>query len=322
MADIVQPHDRFLKALLSDPQTAGTLLRERLPKEISELLSPEPPELVDGSFVDEELHSHLSDRLFKAKTINGRTALLYVLIEHKSVPDPRIDWQLLKYMVEALKQWEREHPDWKRLPAIVPFTFYHGAAEWRVPTEFQALVDAEDGWRPYLLNFQNIVLDLGRIEDQRLSNEPRLKVWLLVMKYAPRHAQQEEIKEVLIEALSAIPEELPYVMPYMVERFERYGEQDLREIIRAVMPEEEEKMMSQFAQEVIAKEKPEWAQMVRQEGRQEGEATMLLHQLQQCFGSLPSWATEKVQSADQATLETWGIRIFKAQSLEELFADQ
>ena len=51
MSDVAQPHDRFLKTLLSNPETAGTLLRERLPKEVAELLSPEPPELVDGSFV-------------------------------------------------------------------------------------------------------------------------------------------------------------------------------------------------------------------------------------------------------------------------------
>ncbi|MEO5367349.1 MAG: Rpn family recombination-promoting nuclease/putative transposase, partial [Magnetococcus sp. WYHC-3] len=63
MTDLAQPHDRFLKALLSAPETAGALLRERLPREIAEMLSPEPPELVEGTFVDEELHAHLSDRL-------------------------------------------------------------------------------------------------------------------------------------------------------------------------------------------------------------------------------------------------------------------
>ncbi|MBF0341522.1 MAG: Rpn family recombination-promoting nuclease/putative transposase [Magnetococcales bacterium] len=52
MTDILHPHDRFLKALLSNPETAGTLLRERLPKEVVEVLSSDPPELVEGSFVD------------------------------------------------------------------------------------------------------------------------------------------------------------------------------------------------------------------------------------------------------------------------------
>ncbi|MBF0164715.1 MAG: Rpn family recombination-promoting nuclease/putative transposase, partial [Magnetococcales bacterium] len=89
---MLHPHDRFLKALLSNPATAGTLLRERLPKEVVAVLSTDPPELVEGSFVDEALRAHLTDRLYRVKTVTGRTALLYVLIEHKSSPDARIGW--------------------------------------------------------------------------------------------------------------------------------------------------------------------------------------------------------------------------------------
>ncbi|MBF0382355.1 MAG: Rpn family recombination-promoting nuclease/putative transposase [Magnetococcales bacterium] len=67
-----------------------------------------------------------------------------MLIENKISPDPRIGWQLLKYMVEALKQWNLENEGLELLPAIVPFTFYQGEAEWKIPEEFLALVDMED----------------------------------------------------------------------------------------------------------------------------------------------------------------------------------
>ncbi|MBF0283542.1 MAG: Rpn family recombination-promoting nuclease/putative transposase [Magnetococcales bacterium] len=143
-----------MKTLLSDPERAGTLLRERLPKAVGKLLSPEPPELVDGTFVDEELRAHLTDRIFKARTISGRVALLYCLIGHKSSPERRIAWQMLRYIMRILEQWEREHPDWTLLPAIIPFVFYHGEQEWQIPGEFLALVDAEEEWRPILLNFR------------------------------------------------------------------------------------------------------------------------------------------------------------------------
>ena len=67
MTDIAQPHDRFLKTLLTTPETAGALLRERLLKEVAGLLSLDPPELVDGSFVDEGTCDHLTDRLWRAR---------------------------------------------------------------------------------------------------------------------------------------------------------------------------------------------------------------------------------------------------------------
>ncbi|MBF0271528.1 MAG: Rpn family recombination-promoting nuclease/putative transposase [Magnetococcales bacterium] len=320
MTDMIHPHDRFLKALLSNPDTAGTLLRERLPKAVVEVLSPDPPELMDGSFVDEELRAHLTDRLYRVKTITGRAALLYVLIEHKSAPDARIGWQLLKYLIEALKQWERENPEWKHLPAIIPFVFYHGSAIWRIPDEFLALVDAETGWRPYLLNFRFTVLDLGRIDDRQLSRQPSLRAWLLAAKYATRDGQQIEVKELLVEALVGIPDEdFRFLMRYVVETYRSYDEPMVREIIRRVRPEEEEKMMSMFAQDMIAKGERRGRQIGRQEGRQEEAASMLLKQMRRKFGQIPDWVAAKVNSADLERIEAWSDNFVFANSVDEVF---
>ena len=319
MADIAHPHDRFVKALLSDPEKAGVFLREWLPKAIADSLSPEPPLLVSGSFVDEELREHLSDRLYLAKTLSGRPALLYMLMDHKSSPDPKVGWQLLRYVVEALKQWEREHPGWKKLPAIVPFLFYHGATEWRIPDDFLALVDVEEGWQPYLLNLRFPIFDLGKIPDRHLSRHPNLRAWLLAAKYATRKEQQREVKGFLIEVLSDSGEDFPVIVRYMMETYHSFGEDIFREIIRRVRPEEEATMMSQFAQEIIAKGKPEWFRQGEQQGEQKGEANMLSRLLQRRFGDTPTWARDKIAQADLPTLEAWSLRILDAQSLEDVF---
>ncbi len=84
-------------------------------------------------------------------------------------------------------------------------------------------------------------------------------------------------------------------------------------------------MMSQFAQEILAKGKPEWAAMVRQEGERygekKGEATMLTRQLQRRFGNLPPWASQKIADADLSTLEEWSLRILDAPTLDSVLAD-
>ncbi|MBF0382859.1 MAG: DUF4351 domain-containing protein [Magnetococcales bacterium] len=103
-------------------------------------------------------------------------------------------------------------------------------------------------------------------------------------------------------------------MKYMIESYDNFGKRELREIIRVVRPKGESEMMSQFAQEVINKEKPGWIQV----GRQEGEATMFLNLLKQRFGPLPDWVPEKVRNADQDTLEKWSKFIFDADSLNDL----
>lgn len=319
VTDIAQPHDRFVKVLLSDPGRAGALLRERLPEEISSLLSPDPPVLVDGSFVDEALRSHLTDRLFQAKTITGRTALLYVLVEHKSFPDHRVGWQVVKYTVEWWKQWEREHPDWEMLPPVIPFVFYHGASEWRISDEFLALVDAQEGWRPWLLNLRFAMMDLGKIDDRMVSRDPRLRAWLLAVKYATRENRQLGIKQLLVDALLEVPEDHYVIIRYIVETFGGYDERVVREIIRQVRPEKEETMMSQFAQDIIAQGKPHWLQEGQLKGRQEGEAALLLRQLQRRFGPVSESVTEWLHAADLSTLELWGDRVLDARSLDDVF---
>nr|VFJ68357.1 MAG: conserved hypothetical protein (putative transposase or invertase) [Candidatus Kentron sp. FW] len=330
--DIAHPHDRFAKEMFSRSERAGLLLRERLPEAVTKHFSDDPPEPVQDSFVDEWLREYFSDRLFRVKTVNGQTAFLYVLIEHKSSPDKKVGWQLLKYMVEILKRWEKENPDWERLPAIVPFVFYHGAEDWKIPNEFLHLVDAEKGWEPYLLNFRFPVLDLGTVPDTELSEDPRLRPWLVAMKYAIRKGRQAAVVELLITSLRGAPEDLEPIVYYLV-RVYGYDEQTLRKIIREVQPQEEEKMMSQFAQDIERKVKSQFAQEIEskvresvlregmQQGRLEGEAKLLLRILPRRFGPLPSEITERVYSADPNTIEIWADRVLDAKSLDEVFSE-
>jgi len=81
-------HDHFFRALMERPKTAGALLRERLPPTIAEQLVGDPL-LVEGTFVDEELRSSQSDRLYQVTLRGGRSAFIYCLVEHKSAPDPK-----------------------------------------------------------------------------------------------------------------------------------------------------------------------------------------------------------------------------------------
>ncbi|MBF0144794.1 MAG: DUF4351 domain-containing protein [Magnetococcales bacterium] len=57
-------------------------------------------------------------------------------------------------------------------------------------------------------------------------------------------------------------------------------------------------------------------------GEQKGEAKILSRQLQRRFGVVPAWANEKIAKADLSSLENWSLRIFDAQSLDEVFSDK
>ena len=93
------PHDGLFRALVSDPGRAAALIRDHVPDRIVGLLADAPPVPLDGSFVDETLRGSQSDVLFKVELASGGPAFVYVLVEHKSYPDPGTPLQLANYMV-------------------------------------------------------------------------------------------------------------------------------------------------------------------------------------------------------------------------------
>ncbi|MBF0160365.1 MAG: hypothetical protein HQL58_12675 [Magnetococcales bacterium] len=104
---------------------------------------------------------------------------------------------------------------------------------------------------------------------------------------------------------------------YLAESYPAYDEQVLREIVQRVLPQEEEAMMSQFAQENVQR----GIKIGKQEGERQGGAKILLGQIRHRFSSLPSWVEKKVFDADLDTLTQWTIRVMDAHSLADIFGD-
>src|SRR3954467_15890215 len=127
-------HDAFFRALMDEPGVAAALLREHLPAEVAALLAPDAPELLDAHFVAAHLRHSQADRLYRARALGGEV-YIYVLLEHKSAPDPEVGVQLLDYLAEIWRRLDRQRLERggavgsDRLP-IVLLVIYHGAREW------------------------------------------------------------------------------------------------------------------------------------------------------------------------------------------------
>ena len=70
--------------------------------------------------------------------------------------------------------------------------------------------------------------------------------------------------------------------------------------------------------EVLGREFKKGLQEGRQEGRQEGELRILRKQLETRFGTLPSWAEQRLAEASTERLEELATRLLNAGSLEDL----
>ena len=56
-----------------------------------------------------------------------------------------------------------------------------------------------------------------------------------------------------------------------------------------------------------------------QQGLQQGESRLLRKQLERRFGALPSWALDKLNSATEQDLESWGEAVLTAPTLDAVF---
>lgn len=312
-------HDAFFKQIMTDPQTAGRFLRERLPAEVAALLADNPPELVPGSFVDEDLAQHHSDLLYRTRLADGGgEALVYVLVEHKSAPDPLVGLQLLRYLARFWDAWERQGNQ-RPVPPVIPVVVYHGARAWTVPTSFAALFgDVPAALCRHLPAFEFALIDLGRIEDEALSADLRLRAFLKALKYILRPDLPERIDVVLAEAAVLDILDVVVVLTYIDRGQSRVVREAVLNALRRLPAARQEEIMRSITQ-------PEYDEGLAKglaQGKVEGKTEALTGLLVRRFGPLSDEIRSRIAGADYETLSKWFDQAIDAPDLDAVFGGQ
>lgn len=309
-------HDAFFKQVLSDPRLAGTFLHEHLPPDVADLLGPEPPEPVPGSFVDEELRQHHSDLLFRIQLKTGRGAFGYILMEHKSSPDQGARLQLLRYVVRILTDWYNQNNQQLPLPPILPLLAHQGPKGWTFSCEFMDLFGTvPEPLRPYLPAFQHVLVDLPQIDDQALSAEVRLRAFLKALKYGRRHDLLDCIDLVLAEAPALREVDLFVILTYLDKGPIAINSEAMHEALLRLVPERKGLIMGWLTQPYYDKGMAEG----EAKGKAEGEAKILVRLLEKRFGVVPAPLRQRIFTAGVGEIEAWVERAFDAPDLQSVF---
>jgi predicted transposase/invertase (TIGR01784 family) len=123
-ARVATPHDRLFHHVFSSPEHAVGELQALLPPEIARRIDWTTLEALPARFIDPKLAEFRSDVLFSVK-LDGRTVLLYLLLEHQSTSDSLMPFRLLVYMVKIWERHLRDHPATRLLPAVLPMVLHH-----------------------------------------------------------------------------------------------------------------------------------------------------------------------------------------------------
>jgi predicted transposase YdaD len=313
---VVNVHDAFFKQVLSDPKLADTFLREHLPADVVGLLGPEPPEPVPGSFVDEELRQHHSDLLFRVRLKAGSDAFAYMLLEHKSSPDPGVRLQLLRYVVRILTQWYKRNQPKLPLPPVLPLLANQGPGDWKYSCEFADLFGAVPApLSPYLPSFRHALVDLALVGDLALSTEVRLRAFLKALKYSRRADLPDCIDILLAEAPALDEKDLFVILTYLDKGPTALNNKVMHEALLRLVPDRTEQIMGWLTQPYYDKGKAEG----EAEGEAKGEAKILARLLERRFGTLPGPLRQRIFAADVGSIEAWVERAFDAPDLQSIF---
>ena len=109
---------------------------------------PETLEQVPTERIDETLHRHLSDLVWRVRLRERGEedwAYLFVLIEFQSAVDHLMALRVRTYMDLLYRGlWrERRFGAWDRLPPVLPVVLYNGASPWTAAASVEDLVSAE-----------------------------------------------------------------------------------------------------------------------------------------------------------------------------------
>ncbi|TVR57891.1 MAG: hypothetical protein EA426_11245, partial [Spirochaetaceae bacterium] len=134
-------HDSAYKYLFSSRHVFHQFLTRFVDEEFVRGLAVDDVEMVDKSFVSDELLDRESDIIYKVN-LPGREFYVYVLLEFQSTPDKTIPVRMLLYILQLYDQLFRSSTK-GLLPAVFPVLLYNGSRPWTVPHNISELIASE-----------------------------------------------------------------------------------------------------------------------------------------------------------------------------------
>lgn len=268
--EINNPHDVFVRRILSRKSEAVSLIENYLPPEIVEKIELESLKLTQESFIDENLRSHHTDLLFRASLKNGEISFIYLLLEHKSSPDKTIAFQLLRYMMQI---WEKSLKT-ASFPLIIPLVLYHGKARWRVNRNFANLIKEKDSiFEKFVPHFEYYLLDLSAFPDAELKGSIALQVFFTALKHVfDKDLGANKLLEILL-LLKKMQEQtvlefIETLLRYFVAANDNISKENIQIALSSAFSGKDEKFMSPAARS--------WIEEGFQKGISQGEERGIL----------------------------------------------
>ena len=164
------PHDEFVKAMMAHPKVAMDFFKAHLPQTVLEKLVLSSLKWEPTSFIDEQLKRQESDLVYSIKLSNQQNAVLYLLVEHQSTPDPLMAFRLHYYLLQGLKRYILQNKQAPLpLPIVFPIVLYNGEDAYPYSRDIFALFGQEEALAKAVFLQPFTLVNVGELSDEEIS---------------------------------------------------------------------------------------------------------------------------------------------------------
>lgn len=319
MAESNTPHDGFFKRLFGNLEVAADFLRNYLPAEILSRLDLETLQLEKDSFIAPELRESFSDLLFSVKAKEESRVFIYLLLEHKSAPDPWVAFQLLRYIVQF---WERQRDrGCERLPLIVPIVFYHGRERWNAPRRLGELVEPSWGveLRKYTPDFEYDLRDVSPSGSEEIKGNPKLRAGLQLLREIFSDDLGRKLPEIFRQLRSMNrADALEYartLAAYVSSANKKVRKEEVKKAMQEAFGRMEFDKSALFIQEWIQEGREEGIQI----GSHQGLYSLALRLIHHILGDIDEPTRLRIHALPNQRLEELGEAVVDFKSFDDLY---
>jgi hypothetical protein len=326
--------DRAIRRLLEHPANLADVLAAVAPT-LAPHFDCTRAELVNREFTLQNWQQHELDLLFRIPfRADGeeQAALVCVLVEHQSRPDPVMPLRMLVYAVlywqRQWQQWAAGHEDAEplRLNLVLPIVFHTGPRPWRTNRSLNDLFPGIDLLQSLVPVWPILVWDITEHEPRELLDSARAWLQALAVVRAERTGR-DEFHGVLTEVLRRLEifssadsvrwkDLLWFVLSWSMRRRPPEEKDDWQQ---TVLTSQENAVHNE---EVHAVSEVAWKTMedvVEERGELKGRRNALKEVLEEKFGPLPEPLIQRIDTtADLDRLRAAARQVLHISALDEL----
>jgi predicted transposase YdaD len=334
-------HDESYKRLFSHPEMVRDLIQGFVREGWVNDLDFGTLERVSGSYVTDDLRNREEDVVWRVR-LRGRWLYVYLLIEFQSTIDRWMALRMLVY-VGLFYQDLIRRGDFgleRGLPPVLPIVLYNGERRWQAAVEVSDLIEPPPaGLAAYAPQMRYLLLDEGAYADAELAPLGNLAAALFRLEHSSSPETVRAVVECLIGWLRDDGQRelrrsftLWLNRVFLARRLPGVDIPEMAELeeVRNMLAEKVQEWTEQWKQQGLQEGREQGLEEGLKEGLKEGlqkgirdgEATLLLRQLEMKFGRLDARTIERVRAASSEVLLDWGGRLIDAQRLEDVLGEE